>query len=374
MKKILIVQDSLNGGGAEKVLIDILNNVDYTKYTVNLLLLFNQGVYLNSINKNVKVRTIMPNEKYNNIIYKKIYWLFANTIYKFFCALLYKKYVKEKYDIEIAFMEGPSTVFVSKSKNKLSRKIAWIHADLSKHRTMKFTKEKSVLSTFDSIVCVSDMVKEVLDKLYPNLHNKTQVLYNIIDSDNIRKMAEEYIPDKFKKNTIVTLGRLERVKRIDLIIKAHKILLDNNIENNLKIIGIGSELNNLIKLTKELGVKDSVTFEGFKENPYPYIKKCDIFTLTSDNEGMSLVIAEALVLGKAILSTKSGGPENLLANGKYGICVECGNEKEIAINLKRLIEDSSLLNRYQEKSLERSEIFNIKSFMKNFYLILEGEK
>lgn len=368
-KKILIVQETLEGGGAEKVLIDILNNIKYSKYDVDLLLIKNTGVYIDQINENVNKKYIYNKSKI--VILDKIKdKIFKKIIIKYFCNFFVKNKIESDYYAEIAFLEGPSSQIVSKLKNKNSKKIGWVHTDLRKLRRITKKEEKVIYSRFDKIVCVSNEVKNALVSLYPFTEEKSKVIYNLIDMENIKKRAKQEIKFNFDGKNIVSVGRLIDSKRFDLIIKAHKEVIDKGIKHNLIILGEGPLKHDLINLADRLGVSNSVKFIGFVKNPYPYIAKADIYVMASDYEGLPLVICEALVLNKVIISTDCTGPLELLSNGS-GILVKRGEYKEIANNIINILKNQNEGEKFKDSIKCTIEKFDTENIMNQIYNVID---
>lgn len=376
MKNIVFIMPNLGGGGAEKVIINILNNIDYKEFKVTLLLHCKDGIYIDQINKNVKLKYIYdPNKFIYNNIFKYahgIYYRIIMFLYNNFPKLLYRVLIGNKNKTEIAFLEGEPIRFLNNSSNNTSKKIAWIHTDIKSFDEERINKERYYYKRIDSIVCVSNDALNSFKEVYPEYGNKVEVIYNLIDSSEIVKKAKEYIDYKFNKNTIIAVGRLIDEKRFDVLIKAHKLLLDDGVENNLIILGEGFKRDNLNILIKNLNVESTVKLLGFKRNPYSYIDRSDIFVLSSDIEGFPLVVCEALCLGKAIVSTNCTGPVELLDNGEFGLVCNKNNELELKENLKKLLLNTEIKEFYENKSLERSKIFNIKNSMNTIYSIINN--
>lgn len=370
-KKILIAQYSLGGGGAEKVLVDILNNVDYSKYEISIFLLRKEGVYLNKVNENVNIiapigNVIFKNEKVNKLLND-----FRFALIKFMPKIVHRLVVGNEYDVEIAFVEGLTSKFIADSCNKNSKKISWVHIDLEKYKPIKEFFQKRFYPKFDVIACVSEDSKRVFEKLYPNLKDKTRVVYNLIDSKQIIELANEEIEFDEEIPTIIAVGRLSIQKRFDVLIKAHKLLLDDGINHKLLILGEGEKKDELQLLINNLKVNETVDLHGFVDNPYKYIKKSKAFAMSSDFEGLPLVVCESLVLGKPIVATRCTGPTELLGNGEYGLLVDCDNEVQLKDALKSILMDDSLCEYYSNKSLERSKIFDTKEAINNIYNLLD---
>lgn len=370
MKNITIIQRTLDGGGAEKVLVNLLNNIDYKKYNVKLLLIYKQGIYLDSINENVSVRSIYNPKRFKLRIIQSIYCRFMMFLYRYFPKLLYIFFVGKDSDTEIAFLEGEATRFLNFSINKRSTKIAWVHCNINMYREDKLKEFDNYYKYVDKIVCVSNDSKYNFDSAYPHYKDKSTVIYNLIDKNDIIKKSNQAIPYKFNHETTIAIGRLVEEKRFDLLIESHKLLIDEGIYHKLIILGTGPKEEELKKLIKKLNVENTVELLGFIKNPYPYIKNADILVLSSDFEGYPLVIAEALILGKPIVSTRCTGPTEMLDDGKYGILADCGDIFKLKEAIKCLLVDDELRNYYEQKSIERSRILNKENIMKDIYNIL----
>lgn len=363
MKNILIVIDNLCGGGAEKVLKDLLIHLDKSKYNIEILLKEKKGVYLNEVNKHYKVMFHNKSrEEYSEITIlrklKSLYLIMKNRLLN--SEFFINKIIEDKYDIEIAFLEGWPTNIISRRRNK-SKKIAWVHTDLERRKDFHKKDESKEYSIFDKIIAVSKDSATSIENLYPENKNKIEVIFNPIDVELIKEMSKEdsikFPTDRFN---LLTVGRLNPVKGYDVLLKAHKELIEEGIIHNLYILGKGEEENNLKKYISESRIGNSVTLLGFKPNPYPYILNSDGFVVSSRNEGYSLVLAEALVLGKPIIATRCTGPKELLNNGEYGIMAEVNDIQSLKKGIKELIINDSKRDYYREKSLLRSKIFNIK--------------
>ncbi|MDY4721988.1 MAG: glycosyltransferase [Clostridium paraputrificum] len=353
-KRIVIVHENLNLGGAEKVLVEILNRLNTEKYDITLLLLKYEGIYINNLNSNINVEWIYKPIKNMPMFNKIINGIYYRFLFKYFGKNYYNKYIRGKYDVEVAFMEGISTRIIAAEK-ATGKKISWIHTDLKELRTMSYKEEKYIYRNIDKVVCVSQGAKESFDSLYECYRNKSLVIYNYLNSDKIIEMSKE--PFKTTKFSIVFVGRLVSCKRVDLLIDALSNIIKKDIDIQLIVVGDGVLKPELMRRVEELNIIKNVNFVGYSNNPYKYIKNSDIYISTSDYEGFCLSVAEAMILGKAIISTKTVGTSELLRNGEYGINVECGNLKEIESAILHLFENNELRKEYERKSIERSSIF-----------------
>ena len=358
MIKILFFIETLSGGGAEKVLQNLVNNLDNEKFDITVQTVWKENPEKH-LKKNIKYKYIYPDySKINN--YKYRLSVLLKTIYPI--------HIKDDYDIEVAYLECGATKVISTSRNKKAKKIAWVHCDLSKKMSIidEF-KEKSIAwyRKFHKVVCVSKDVEKSFKSIYGN-DFETEVIYNVIDDYSIREKSNEIIDDYcFDENipTIVAVGRLSKEKRFDRLIEAHKHLLDEGVSNKLLIIGEGNERENLEQIIKSLGVQNTVTLLGFKSNPYPYIKKADLLACSSDYEGFSSFVAEGLILGKAIVTTKCNGMEELLGSSQYGIITEVSAEA-LAEGIKSLLSDNISKEEYERKASNRGKEFSIEASVK----------
>lgn len=225
---------------------------------------------------------------------------------------IYKKKIKGDYDTEVSFLEGPITRLFS-VKNKSVRKIAWIHNDISKvfGRGIKaWTKKRmdtKLYDEFENLIFVSEDNLEKFNQTY-NTKVKTQVIYNYIDSKNVKEKAQELV-EELKMPSFVTVARLVEQKAIDRFVEVHSKLIKEGYIHNVYVIGNGPEKEKIQTKIKENNVEDTFMLLGKKTNPYPYIKKATYFCLFSKFEGYGMVLEEAKILGKPILITDTAARE-----------------------------------------------------------------
>lgn len=359
-KKILFLIESFAGGGVEKVFIDLINNMDISKYDITVMSIWDYGVRKKDLRKDVKYKSIFPN-------IKGISKIFHNFVEKSDGKLLYKLGIREKYDIEIAFIEGRATKIIGASTNPNSRKIAWVHIDLSQgHWTsMVFNKdlekEKECYKRFNDIIFVSNSAKAGFKKLFGDDFDNLQVKYNPIIADDVIKKSQEVVDDIEKpkdKKLLVTSGRLVSQKGYESLLEVCNRLNNDKLDYELWILGEGWARPRLEELINKYNLNNVKLF-GFKENPYKYIKQGDLFVCSSKNEGFSLVIAEAMILGLPVISTNCSGPNELLNFGEYGFMVE-NTEDALYEGLKEILMGEEKLRYYIEKSKERINFFNYK--------------
>ena len=333
MKKIVFGITSLTLGGAERVLVDLANELSRSnQYDITIFTIYAQGELEKQVSSGVKITSIY-NKPYNELgkVKQKIIAPLAVLIGK---NKIYKKHIKNKYDKEVAFLEGPITRIFSCGKEK-QKKIAWVHNDISQvfgtglKANLKRKLDEKLYNKFSKLIFVSNNNLESFKQTYPTNKSQKQVIYNYIDSKKVLEKAEIPLDTGFKKNqtNLVTVARLVPQKALERLIKVHSKLIKEGINHNIYIIGDGPEREKLENLIKSSNCENTVNLLGSKENPYPYVKKADYFCLLSNFEGYPMVVEEAKILNKKILITDTSAREvvknykqsKILKNSEDGI-------------------------------------------------------
>lgn len=381
MKKILFLIDSLPGGGAEKVLVDIVQNLDKSKFDITVMTSLRGGIHVDNIKRNVKYKPFFtdlknPKTKLEKITYKVRHKI-RNIFYKYIPAwIIHKIFIGNRYDVEIAFLEGHATKIIGASTNKHSKKYAWVHTDLmSNNWSLYFYNnlEEQIenYNNFDSIYCVSEQAKDSFIMLTKRTNN-VFTFYNPVNEIKIRKLANsedfEFNPNKFN---VITVGRLNYQKGYDRLLRVHKRLINEGIDYHLYILGEGEERANFEKFIIENNLESTVSLLGFQSNPYQYMRAADLFVCSSRVEGYSLVVAESLILEVPVITTICSGPCELLEYGKYGMITE-NDEESLYDGLKQIIMDKELYKHYKKQCSKRSKDFNLSQTIYKLEAILEG--
>lgn len=376
MKKILIMNNGLDGGGAERILQTLLNHLDYRKYDVTLYSVL-RGTTEN-YNNNIRYRYIFNKSKGNRLddIWVKIENKIKLFIYNKSVRVFNKLFVRGKYDVEVAFIEGDSTKIISASNNKKSKKYAWVHVDLSENHWTQIVysdveEEKKCYLSYDKIFCVSEAVKNSMDKLF-GIKENVYVQHNPIDETKILQMSEEKIikTDHKEDMNFITVGRLVPQKGYDRLLKAISKLSQEGYQFRVDILGEGSEKEIYLKYVKENHLENYVRFLGFIENPYPYMKNVDAFICSSRTEGYSTVICESIILGVPVITTCCSGTEEILGKSGCGL-IEENSEEGIYKGIKHILENPSELLTMKQRTQERKQIFTIKNRMGEIERILD---
>lgn len=361
---MLIVQSNLGIGGAQKSLISLLNVIDYSKFSVDLLL-FGKGAMYEDVNPNVNIIDLQREDLIYFIPINKLLKAFGqinslSAIYSRIKVHLINKFnrdkyseqvlweaishkidkVDKKYDVAIAYCQGLPTYYVAE-KVESDKKIAWMHSDLSKQKHDLDYSER-VYKRFDLINCVSEKAKDQFIKILPSLADRMGVFYNIISISDIRKAAEDISVFKTipkcndEQIRITTVGRLVKPKGYDLAIEAAKKLRDRGYKFQWIFVGDGRLRNMLQHQVKEAHLEDNVVFAGTQSNPYPFVEKADMYVQSSRWEGYCITLAEAKALCKPIVTTNFAGADEQVTDGETGLVVDIDSEA-IADGIEKLI-------------------------------------
>lgn len=355
MKKILFLIPTLNGGGAEKVLVDLVNNLNRDKYEITIVTLLSGGIFEDRLNENINhYSTITAN---NKVIRKVLFYIISFILPT---KIANRIIVRDKYDIEIAYLEGVPTKIISASRDEDSKKFAFVHTDVSNNYSLNkvyktFDDCLKSYKLFDKVFFVSNNAKEGFENSIGKL-SKSSVLYNIIDNKEITKLSKEKISEvKPNKFLFVSVGRLSKEKGYDRLIEAAANLNKDGYNYEIWIIGEGPERENLEDLIGKYNIKNFKLL-GFKKNPYAYISNSDMFICSSRAEGYSTVVTESLILKTPILTTNCAGMDELLENGKFGKMVE-NNTEGIYIGMKEILDSKNEYNKYLALAKKRSDYF-----------------
>lgn len=346
-KKILFYNGSLRMGGIERVLIEVLQNLDKEKYDIDLVIedgIRSLNVFEKDIPKYINLCYLKPEklikktdwyrQRRKNFIYRIIYQM----------MMVYEGYIKrknlkkigknKKYDVVIDFDMGLSKFI---DYIQADKKITWIHANIEswykkKNRIIRLGKR---LKKYDKVVSICDVMKESTVKLYPFLDKKITRIYNPFNFDRIVNLAEENTDKNLEKylgnSYFVSIMRLTlQQKDFETLIKGFKLAKDRGIKEKLYILGDGpdrEQIENMVKLEK---MENEIYLLGNVKNPYPWIKKSEALVHSSKYEGLPTVLIEALVLDKLVISSDCPtGPREILENGELGYLYDVGDYEKL---------------------------------------------
>lgn len=368
MIKVLFVIHDLHHGGAEKVLVNLVNHMDKSRFDISVLALFGGGVNEQFLSSEVR------------LLHGHSHSIPGNShIMKLFSPKqLFRHYIKGKYDIIVSYLEGPSARIVSGCPDDGTKLVSWIHCTIKSCKEAaigfrSFKEARQCYQKFDCHVFVSNGVKNAFSK---QISVATPcVLYNTMDSEEIKTRSQEPVKGQaFPKGTykLVAVGKLEPVKGFDRLLHIHKrLLLEDHLPVHLYLLGEGSERKFLEEWTAENKLQDSVTFLGYQTNPYKYISACNLFVCSSYAEGFSTAATESLIVGTPVITTKVSGMEEMLGDNEYGIITE-NEEKALYQGIKNMLLIPGRLKHYKQKAQERGMSFNIPQTVRAVENMLES--
>lgn len=372
-KKLLFLIHALNPAGAQRVLVELVNNLDFDRYDVTVQTIYDYGDLIQQLDSRIRYRSIIRTQ---NPLLKRLLsaWLrrVRNPEY------IYRRYVEDGYDYAVAFLEGECTRIISGCRNPKTKTIAWVHADFEKlfvcDKVFRNTAEhKRAYQTFEKIVCVSHGSKRgFVYRFGDDWGDKLVVKYNVIDGERIMTAAQEEAAlampqDRF---SIVSVGNLRPEKGYDRLLPIFRKLADEGYRFHFTIIGDGSEYENIARLRKELELQDYVTLFGNQTNPYCYMKQADLFVLGSYSESFGVVLVEAMMLDVPAVAVECPGICEVLDNGNYGIIVP-NTAKGIYEGLKCVLENPSVLEKYRARLSERKTFFDKENAMNAIFELFE---
>ncbi len=353
-KRILFIIDSLNCGGAEKSLISLLSLLDYDRLDVNLLIFKRGGVFEKYIPSQVRV---IGHDLYGKGFMDRMRRMFHQVRFSYLLRYGKKRHgaethwramsraikpLKGKYDAAVAYQQGMPTFFLA-TNVEADKKIAWINADVFEAGyQMDYCKQ--FYDRMDAIVAVSQKLHEKLSAKTPWMKDRLHCIYDIINPDVIRQLAQETVHDMIPAGgeiSIVTVGRLTRPKNHLMAVEAARILKEKGLNFKWYFVGEGEMRQPIEEKISESGLQNSVILLGLKENPYPYMSKADVYVQTSTFEGFGMTIAEAKILYRPVVSTNFDVVYDQIIDCENGLIAEMTPES-VASKILELIQNKEL--------------------------------
>lgn len=367
-KKLLFLTVKFDTGGTEKVTYDIITRLNPDKYDITLMSMYGGGYYWDHL----------PEYVHKKFFFPKFIRYVIRYVTTFPATLVHRTFIHEKYDVEIACGDDIPSRVIGHSPNLDSKKIAWIHMDVQERGYQGYemrTAEgrKRFYRNFHKIVNVSnDCERKFCEKFGSDL--PTCVIYNPVPADDIRAQAAAHpafaLPEG--KFNIVCIGRFTPQKGFDRLLDAVHHIRRKGINGfAVTILGDGYERPMLEQKIREYGLEDQVRLGGYVENPYAILRQADLFLLSSRDESFSLAVAEAMVLGIPVMSTRCTGPVELLKDGEAGLLVANSTEG-ILDGLERVLTEVSFYKELCAKAQENKNNFNIANQIAIVEALLDG--
>jgi glycosyltransferase involved in cell wall biosynthesis len=365
MKKILFIMNNLHCGGAEKALVSLLQQMDYSKYEVDLYLFQHEGLFMKQLPAEVNLlpppahypffdmplkKAVVENVKAGRIKVA-FYRILAGLVYKTEKVKARKEQkawrylskvippLPKKYDAAIGYLEKTPNYFCI-DKVDAQTKIGFIHNDYNK-LGMDKEIDAPYFSKFNHIFTISEQCETILKENFPAMTSKFSIMYNIVSEKTLRSMASDTVDFPKKGVTLVSVGRLNVQKGFDIAIQSCKILVDKGLDVYWYVLGEGEERKKLEQQIKDGHLEERFILMGIKENPYPYVAQADIYVQPSRFEGKSIAIDEAKILAKPIVVTNFPSIVDQITHLKTGFITELSADA-IAAGVSELLSNVKL--------------------------------
>ena len=351
--KFLIYIPQLIFGGAEKVLVSFANDLVSRGHEVQILELYEKGLLKPQFDPRVTFDAICSKE-YTRKYYaslaqvKKNPFLAGKLVFskivgyrRFAEKLAAKRYAGREFDAAINYLEIESPAFLL-DHVKAKKYLQWIHTDIGNlEKPEDLDVYASDWARTDGIVCVSQMALANFRGRYPQLQEKTCLIYNFFEEAQIRKLGQEVISLPGEKPGLLSVGRMTEPKKYLRFLNVLARLRDEGYEFSWHVLGEGIQRQEIEEKIRDLRLEDRVFLHGLTDNPYKYMAACDLFVLPSGWEGFPTVTVEAKILGCPVLATDVAGIREQLRHGETGWIVE-NDEDAIFEGLKYLFQNPEM--------------------------------
>lgn len=360
MKKVLFVMHSLGYGGAERSLVNLLQELPADAYTIDLLLFQKRGDFLQQLPEHIRVLETpaplkglyAPVRKAGKYCLTKLFGTACSRIARktkksrsaFRWRHFYSKRIEmlpERYDVAVAYV-GSEIMYYIQDRVQADKKLVWIHNDYINAGYSKID-DAPYFEKMDGIVSVSEACTEVLRREFPEHTAKIHYIENITSSALIRKRAEAFAPEEYGENpvNILSVGRLWPQKGFDMAVEAAAILKQQGVCFRWFVLGDGHLREDLQQQIRENKLEDTFFLIGNRKNPYPYIKKCTVLVQSSRYEGKSVVLDEAKILATPIVATAYPTVGDQISDRNEGLIVPM-SAQGIAEGIGAMLSDISL--------------------------------
>ncbi len=369
MKKILFLIHDLGHGGAEKVLVNLVNNMDHSKFDITVMALFGGGVNEQFLSPRVRCVTCFPWAMPGNSHLMKL--LSPEALHRWL--------IKERYDIEVSYLEGPSARIISGCPHPDTKLVSWIH--IEQHTREKasrsfrsYREARACYRRFHRTVCVAETVRQDFCALF-DLEHPVQVLYNTNETGAILTRSREPWPEMGETGDqirLVGVGKILASKGFDRLARIHKRLRDDGLNVHTYVLGVGPLREKIEAYLGKMGLEDSFTFLGYQTNPYKYVAKCHLFVCASHAEGFSTAATEALILGVPVCTVEVSGMKEMLgSHNEFGVVTE-NDENALYRGIYEMLTVPGRLDLYRAQAARRGRDFSTEETVRAVEEMLEA--
>jgi len=354
MIRLLFILPDLNGGGAERVVLNLLRHLSPDRYQITLFLIKEQGIYWDEVPSYVRVVCATRRGRAPYILP----WVLAKLLP-----------LAKSHDVVIGALELNATYLAYLAGRLLGKPVlGWVHINLPEHithyRTYHQVAVRHIYRHLNDVVFVSSHAMAAAKQWLNREATGWKSIANIFDLATYESKKNSVLADEdtlFSQPVVISIGRLSRQKGFDVLIAAHARLRRSGVAHHLLILGEGSERQNLTDLAVQQGVADSVFMPGFVANPLIYLKRAHHFVLSSRYEGFAFVLLEALSCGLPTVATNCpSGPAEILQDGRVGLLVAMEDAQALADAMRRLLQEPMLCADLKARGLQRMADFSPK--------------
>ena len=381
-RRLLFIVMTMELGGAERSLVNLLNLIDYTRFEVDLLIIKRSGVLLEQIPSQVNVirvpeldvlygiRSTSPTSCFSNTrtcLARVVGTLVSRVMRSHFDPMRlhrWKNWYEEvvprlegEYDTAVAY-SGGETLYYMVDKVEARNRVTYFHSDYSQI-PLDVVGENAYLDRVDGIVTISNRCLASLESLFPTQVRKMSVIQNPSSPQLLHRLALDSQdlswPPPGEGFRIVSIGRLHPVKGFDLAVEAASLLVSRGLGPfKWVIVGEGAERGALERMVSERGIGDVFELVGLRTNPYPYLCSSDLLVQPSRFEGKSMVLDEAKVFGKPVVVTSYPSAEDQVLNEVTGLVV-APTAVGIADGIERVFRNPELLHRLSRQAQQAQD-------------------
>ena len=377
---ILIFSQAMELGGVERSLLGLLDSIDYDRYNVDLFLMRHSGELMPYLNPKANLLPEIP--QYASLAVPMVS-LIKNGQFGVLCGRLQGKLTAQRfdkkhtsgkpsiaaltyshkytlrsmpqisnkiYDLAISFL---TPHYFARERIKAKKYAAWIHTDYTA-LSLDRTAELAMWGKYDAICGVSEQASRGFQTAFPELAGKIQTIENILPKELICKQAEESQTDMPSDGSVLLLsvGRFCDAKNFDNVPDICHRLVADGLDVTWYLIGYGGDEPLIRQKIDEAGMQERVIILGKKDNPYPYMRACDLYVQPSRYEGKAVTVREAQLLGKPVVITNYATSGSQLENGVDGVIVPMDNAG-CAAGISALLRDSARMQQLLENCKKR---------------------
>ncbi len=360
---------SLAGGGAERICVSIIRNIDRKKFEPGIILFEKRGSYLQEIREDVVIYDL---KKKNRFDFLKLLRLSVRIFSELkpdivISFLSYANFINVLSKI-LSFPKIPGKIIISE------RNYSSIYLKYERMRKIKEILLRVLYRRAGKVVVIAEGIKEDLINTFRIPHEKIIVIYNGIDVNEIEKLGSEPVNSVLFNDSVpivIACGSLTFKKNFSFLLYAFSEVL-KVLDAKLIIMGEGEEKEKLTGLSEKLKIGSRVFFPGFQKNPFKFIKSADVFALSSRWEGFGNVIVEAMACGVPVVSTNCpSGPGEIITDGKNGLLVDVADVKGMSEAILKLLRDRKLAGKIAREGKRRAEDFRVEKMVREYEKLFE---